>query len=309
MDAAVDERRDTPAGVVLGVEHETHYRYGAPVEVAHHLAFLRPLEDRWQRLEQFELEVDPPPAHASSSVDRFGNVRQCLTTAGAHRELRVLARSRVRLSRRPPVAATPPWEQVRERLRYRAGCRYEAATEFAVPSPYVPRLEALRRYALPSFAPGRPIADAALELMHRVHADFRYDSASTTVETPLAQVLDERRGVCQDFAHLLVGACRMLGLAARYVSGYLLTQPPPGMPLLIGADASHAWVAVWCPQDGDDGAWLALDPTNDIVPDLDHVRVAVGRDFGDVAPLRGVIRGGGHHELAVRVTTRRLPGA
>lgn len=290
--------------VVLGVEHETRYQYGAPVELAHHLAFLCPLEDRWQRLEQFQLDAEPPATHASQGRDRWGNVRHCFTVAGAHRELCVRARSRVRLWPRTPPQRTPPWEALRERLSYRAGCDYEPATEFAVPSPYVPRLQALRDYALPSFAPGRPVAEAALDLMRRIHAEFTYAAASTTVETPVADVLRERCGVCQDFAHVLVGACRMLGLAARYVSGYLLTQPPPGAPLLIGADASHAWAAVWC---GDDAPWLELDPTNDVVPDTDHVRVAIGRDFGDVTPLRGVIRGGGMHELAVRVTTRRLP--
>lgn len=295
-------------GVVLGVEHETHYRYGAPVELAHHMAFLRPLDDARQRLEAFTLEIEPVPAHASDGRDRFGNARRFFTAAGAHHELRVLARSRVRLQPRTPWRpdTSPAWEVLRERLAYRAGCVYEPATEFAVPSPYIPRLDALRGYARASFTPGRPVAEAALDLMHRIHADFTYETASTTIETPLVRVLRERRGVCQDFAHLFVGACRMLGLAARYVSGYLLTQPPADAPLLIGADASHAWAAIWCPT-GSGEDWLELDPTNDVVPDVDHVRVAVGRDFGDVAPLRGVIRGGGSHELAVRVTTRRWP--
>jgi transglutaminase-like putative cysteine protease len=296
------------AAVVLAVEHETHYRYAAPVELAHHMAFLRPLDDDRQVLEAFSLAVEPQPLHASEGSDRFGNARHFFTAAGAHRDLRVAACSRVRLRPRLPLRTetAPPWEQLRERLTYRAGCSYEPATEFAVPSPYVPRLDALRELALQCFTPGRNAAEAALELMRRIHDGFAYDSASTTVETPLADVLARRRGVCQDFAHVLIGACRMLGLAARYVSGYVLTQPPPGVPLLIGADASHAWAALWCPRgDGDD--WLELDPTNDVVPDCDHVRLAVGRDFGDVAPLRGVIRGGGAHELAVRVTTRRLP--
>ena len=152
------------------------------------------------------------------------------------------------------------------------------------------------------------MAEVALELMRRVHADFAYRSRSTEIDTPLQQVLEQRAGVCQDFAHLLAGALRMAGLAARYVSGYLLTQPAGGGPALVGADASHAWVQLWCPDTPgvpDDG-WLDLDPTNDCVPALDHVRVAVGRDFGDVVPLRGVIRGGGRHTLQVGVTTRRL---
>lgn len=294
--------------VRLTVEHETVYRYGAPVELAHHVALLQPLDDRWQRLEAFSLDIDPPPVHLRVGRDRSGNVRHAFTAAGAHRALRVCSRSRVRLQPRgwPPPGASPPWERLRQRLTYRAGCAYEPATEFAVPSPHVPRLDALRDYALASFTAGRPAAEAAIELMRRVHADFAYVAASTRVDTPLAQVWHERRGVCQDFAHLLIGALRMLGLAARYVSGYLLTQPPPGGAAPVGADASHAWAALWCPHA--DGAcdWLELDPTNDRVPDLDHVRLAVGRDFGDVAPLKGVIRGGGAHGLTVRVTTRRL---
>lgn len=168
------------------------------------------------------------------------------------------------------------------------------------------RLDALRDHALASFTAGHPAAEAAIELMRRVNADIAYVAASTRVDTPLAQVWRERRGVCEDFAHLLIGALRMLGLAAHYVSGHLLTQPPPGEAALVGADASHAWVAPSCPHA--DGAcdWLELNPTNDRVPELDHVRRAVGRDFGDVAPLEGVHRGGGAHDLAVRVTTRRL---
>jgi transglutaminase-like putative cysteine protease len=305
----------TAAAVVLEVEHETVYRYAAPVDWALHQAFLQPREDRWQQLLDFALDIDPPPVRLTVERDRFGNTRHGFTAAGAHRALRVRAASRVRLAPRPyrPPDESPSWEQLRERLTYRAGCRYEPATEFAVPSPYVPRFEPLRDYARRSFAPRRPVAAAAIELMQRLHADFAYVSASTTVDTPLEAVWASRRGVCQDFAHLLVGALRMLGLAARYVSGYLLTLPPPGQAPLVGADASHAWVALWCPAEGQgegddagDAGWLELDPTNACVPAQDHVRVAIGRDYGDVTPLRGVIRGGGAHELAVRVTTRRV---
>jgi transglutaminase-like putative cysteine protease len=225
----------------------------------------------------------------------------------------VRATSRVRL--RPRFArlqaeASPPWEVVARRLQYVAGRVFEPAVEFVAPSPYVPRLRALRDWAAPSFPAGRPVAQAALALMHRLHTEFAYDSQSTEVDTPLAQALAARRGVCQDFAHLLIGALRMMGLAARYVSGYLLTRAPDDGPALVGADASHAWVQVWCPDTPglDADGWLGLDPTNDLVPALDHIRVAVGRDYGDVAPLRGVIRGGGRHRLGVAVTTRRLPG-
>ncbi|MDP1533571.1 MAG: transglutaminase family protein, partial [Rubrivivax sp.] len=184
------------------------------------------------------------------------------------------------------------------------------ALEFAQPSPFVPRLDDLQDYGAASFSPGRPLALAAIDLMHRVHVDFAYVSQSTRIETPLQQVLAQRSGVCQDFAHLMAGTLRMLGLPARYVSGYLLTQAAAGAPLMVGADASHAWVQVWCPDTpGVPGGWLDLDPTNDLVPGTGHVRVAVGRDFGDVTPLRGVIRGGGSHTLTVAVRTTPLPGA
>jgi transglutaminase-like putative cysteine protease len=153
--------------------------------------------------------------------------------------------------------------------------------------------------------------EAALDLMSRIHTEFRYQSSSTEIDTPLSQVMEQRAGVCQDFAHLMIGALRSMGLAARYVSGYLLTEPAPGQPVLVGADASHAWVQLWCPiegtlaeGDGPHGHWIDLDPTNNLMPDRAHVRLAVGRDFGDVTPLRGVIRGGGHHRLSVGVTTR-----
>ena len=174
----------------------------------------------------------------------------------------------------------------------------------------MPRLHALRDYAVASFGPGQPVAQGALELMRRIHADFEFKTTSTDVDTPLIEAFEQRSGVCQDFAHLMIAALRMLGLAARYVSGYLLTIPPPGQEALLGADASHAWVQLYCPDTpGLPGGWLELDPTNDLVPDTSHVRLALGRDYGDVTPLRGVIRGGGRHTLDVRVNTRRLQGS
>jgi transglutaminase-like putative cysteine protease len=296
----------------LAVEHTTEYHYGAPVELAQHVAWLRPREEPWQRLQDFELRIEPPPDHAREEIDRHGNPRLLFSLARPHDALQVRARSRVQLLPRAAAlrpAASQPWEAVAQRLRFRAGRPWEPAAEFTAWSPFVPRLAALREVAAPSFAPGRPLAEAAIELMQRIHDEFEYRSASTHIDTPLAEVLRLKRGVCQDFAHVLVGALRAMGLAARYVSGYLLTRPPPGRPALVGADASHAWAAVWCPggyaDEDANGAWLELDPTNRVVPDIEHLRVAVGRDFGDVTPLRGVIRGGGAHSLSVRVHTVR----
>lgn len=295
---------------LIEIDHLTHYRYAAPVELAQHLACLRPLEDHRQQVALFDMAVAPPPAHHRNTRDAWGNSRSFFSTTQPHDTLSVHASSRVRVQAPAPaleLARTPAWESVAERLRYARGAPYEPAAEFAQPSPHVPRLAALRELAAPCFGPGMPVAEGAVALMRAVHAGFEYRSASTAVDTPLQQVLAQRRGVCQDFAHLTIGALRMLGLAARYVSGYLLTTPPPGHAPILGADASHAWVEVWCPglYAGAGGDWLELDPTNDLLPAESHVRLAVGRDYADVAPLRGVIRGGGgRHALEVQVRTR-----
>jgi transglutaminase-like putative cysteine protease len=297
---------------LLSVEHATHYRYTAAVELAHHVAYLRPSAAGGQQLESFDLAIDPPPAHRRDEIDAFGNHRLAFTLAGAHRALSVSMRARVRVGEAPvfDADATLPWEAVRAQLRYAAGAAYEPASQFAVPSPYVPRLAALRQWAAPSFAPGRPVAVAAIDLMARLHREFTYRSESTTLDTPLAEVLARREGVCQDFAHLMIGALRMHGLAARYVSGYLLTSSVHDDARMLGADASHAWLAVWCPQaDSAQASWLELDPTNNLLPAESHVRLGIGRDYGDVTPLRGVIRGGGEHRLTVEVRTHRVAEA
>ena len=297
--------------MLLDLHHETRYDYTAPVTLAHHLAHLQPLQDAYQQLLSFDLAVEPAPSQRRDSIDDMGNAQRHFSLVQAHHRLRVRASSRVRVLARFAAlrpAASPAWDEVAAQLRYVARARFVPQVEFTLPSPYVPRLRELREFASPSFAPGRPVAEAALELMQRVHAGFRYESRSTEVDTPLARVFEHRRGVCQDFAHLMAGMLRMLGLPARYVSGYLLTRAPEDGAAMQGADASHAWVQVWCPgtpglpADGPGAGWLDLDPTNDLVPGSGHVRVAVGRDFGDVTPLHGVIRGGGRHTLHVGVS-------
>ena len=295
----------------LEVVHETRYDYVAPVTLAHHLAHLRPLADEHQALLEHRLDIDPAPTHARESHDGLGNACHHFSVLGPHTSLTVRATSRLRLQRRfaaLDAAASPPWQALADGLRYVARAPFHSSVEFTLPSPYVPRLEALRDYAQGLFPPGRPVAAGAIALMHRVHADFDYDPESTQVDSPLAEVLEHRRGVCQDFAHLMLGALRMLGLPARYVSGYLLTRLPGDATDRVGADASHAWVQLHCPGTPGVGAdgWLDLDPTNDLVPELGHVRLAVGRDYGDVTPLRGVIRSGGRHTLEVAVHTRVL---
>jgi transglutaminase-like putative cysteine protease len=300
--------------VELEIAHDTRYAYRTPVLLAHHLAHLRPLDDAHQRLLEHQLDVVPAPARRSDSVDAFGNSCTHFTIAQPHVKLTVGARSRVTLVPRfsaLDVGRSPAWEALRDGLRYVARAPFDPAVEYVQPSPFVPRLEVLREYATASFAARRPLADAAVDLMHRIYADFTYGADSTEIDTPLAQAFAQRSGVCQDFAHVMTGAMRMLGLPARYVSGYLLTQPGDDGPALVGADASHAWVQVYCP--GTPGVpgdgWLDLDPTNDAIPATGHVRVAIGRDFGDVTPLRGVIRGGGRHVLTVAVRTREVEPA
>lgn len=295
----------------LSVEHETLYHYDHPVEQSQHIACLRPLSDGGQRLLSFDMVVEPTPAQHSVRRDSHGNSRAYFAMHAAHADLRVLARSEVEVRHRYQALAAdqgPTCGEVKERLAYCAHAPFEAASEYLYASPFVPLHPELRAYAGASLRDDRPLAESVIELMQRIHRDFTYAPASTDISTPILEVFARRQGVCQDFAHLMLGCLRASGLAGRYVSGYLLTLPPPGQPALVGADASHAWLSVWVPGLGLPQAedWLDLDPTNDCVPGVHHVRVAHGRDFGDVTPLRGVIRGGGQHTLVVRVTTRLL---
>ena len=285
----------------LRVEHETAYDYPARVDLAYHIAYLRPAETPYQDVTQFGLEIDPLPTHRSAGRDAFGNQRDVFSLYGPHDKLRVRAVSNVRVAPRfdaLDLESSPPWSEVAGDMRYEAGAPFQPETEFVFGSPFVPLLPVLRHYATSSFPAARPLLAGAIDLMRRVHADFVYDADSTDVSTPLAVAFAQRRGVCQDYAHVSIGALRALGLPAAYVSGYLLSTPPAGQQRLIGADASHAWVRVWCPVNG----WVDFDPTNDCFVGSGHVTLALGRDYGDVAPLRGVIRGGGRHAVAVAVS-------
>lgn len=285
----------------LRVVHETTYRYAPRVDIAYHLACLTPQSGHAQQVAGAELLVEPMPAQRRTAADAFGNLRTWFALFTPHDALRVRAESRVVVTPRFDALepqASARWEQVCSALRYRVRAPFWPAADFLYASPFVALLDELRIYAQPSFPAGRRLMAGAIELMHRIHADFEYRPQSTSIGTPLAQVFAQRSGVCQDFAHVMLGCLRTLGLPAAYVSGYLLTEPPPGQRRLLGADASHAWVSVWCPQLG----WVDLDPTNDVVVGSTHVTLAVGRDFGDVTPLRGVIRGGAEHAMQVAVS-------
>lgn len=281
------------------VRHVTRYRYDDSAVLAHHALHLEPRALPGQRNARWRLEVEPTPAVTARHVDCFGNPVTYVALQEPHEGLSIAAEMEVEVTPLPPLdlAATPPWEEVRAQIAAAQDAPSREAASFAFASPRVPYLPALVDFAAPSFPPGRAIGEAAADLAARIHRDITFDAGATTVATPLADVLAGRRGVCQDFAHLGIGCLRALGLAARYVSGYLRTMPPPGAPRRQGADASHAWMSVWC----GDGTWLDLDPTNPEASRSDHVTLAWGRDYGDVSPVRGVLFGGGRHSLAVMV--------
>jgi len=281
------------------VTHITTYDYHSPVTVSHHLLRVTPRRlPRQFRLEHL-IETDPVAATTNSRADYFGNDVTFATIEGAHRRLRVKSHTRVAIGPAfiPEPSETPEWESVRGLCRSDRSSAVLEAIEFTFASPAVPIEPAFAAYAAPSFPRRRSILEAALDLTTRIHADIKFDATATTVSTPVLEVLEKRRGVCQDFAHFEIACLRSLGLPARYVSGYLETIPPLGQPRLIGADASHAWVSLFCPGIG----WIDLDPTNDCLPSMRHITAAWGRDYSDVSPIRGVLLGSGEHTLSVAV--------
>jgi len=282
------------------VVHTTRYDYSESVAVSHHMARLSPRVLPYQQRLQHDLLIEPPPAVMTTHTDYFGNAVTYFAMQGAHKRLIVRARSQVTMQAPslPASSNTPPWEAVADRATLPL-----EALEFLFDAALIPVSTELRAYARAAFAPGRPLLDAVLELTRRIHDDFTFDREATTVATPLADVFKSRRGVCQDFARLEIACLRSLGLPARYVSGYLETVSPADSPRLVGADASHAWLTVYCPEVG----WIPVDPTNNLVPSLTHVTLAWGRDYTDVSPIHGVILGGGDHTLRVNVDVLRLP--
>jgi len=286
----------------LHVTHETVYDYNPVVETAQHMVYLTPRDRPTQQLLTRQIIITPEPAQRSRTIDVFGNTRHFFSLQTAHRQLRVLAVSEVQTQASALPQNLVGWESTREHFLYRAGNAFDSANEFVFASPMVPQHSEFASYARASFVPGQSLLLAALDLMHRIYRDFTYESHSTEVNTPALDALAQRKGVCQDFAHIFIACLRSMGLPARYVSGYLLTLPPPGMVKLRGSDASHAWASVYLPGSG----WVDMDPTNDRAgapsPGADYVTLAVGRDFSDVSPLRGVIHGGAEHTLRVGVT-------
>jgi transglutaminase-like putative cysteine protease len=290
--------------MIYKIVHRTTYKYKYLVSVGTHVACLKPRALPHHQLAHSELRIQPRPATRTERVDFFGNRLCFFTIQEPHRELVVEARSEVIMDGNgAPWPQLPlPWEEAVKVVPNDHSPAGLEAYQFGFESPRIRVRPEFASYALQSFTPRRPMPEALLDLTARIHKDFRFDSKATSVRTPIEEVFKKRRGVCQDFAHLQIACLRSLNLAARYVSGYLRTYPPPGQPRLVGADASHAWVSAYCPGIG----WLDVDPTNNLVPSTGHVTLAWGRDYGDVSPLRGLILGGGAHKLQVGVDMEPL---
>lgn len=285
--------------VTYKITHTTKYKYSDAVPVCHNVVHLAPRELPYQSCQDFSLLLNPAPPYRQRRVDYFGNLVDYFSIHVAHQGLTVTAHSLVRLSDKPDVTASDslPWEDVAQQVARDMSPNGLGVRQFVYASPYIHDEPAIGDYVRESFWSGRPIIEAASDLNSRIHRDFRYDPKATTLNTSVSEVFRDRAGVCQDFAHFEIACLRSLGLPARYVSGYLRTVPPPGKPRLVGADASHAWLALWCGPAG----WLDLDPTNNVAPQTDHVTIAWGRDYGDVCPIQGVVIGGGHHVMSVAV--------
>lgn len=294
------------------VRHETVYEYSGEVVHSHQLLHLAPRESAHQSCFAHVIHIEPAPANRSEDVDSFGNPVTRLEFDRPHLRLAVVAETQVEVRERAAVPIGESWERARSQLTYSGrppGAARLEALRFRSESPHVRVKQTFTDYAADCFPTGEPLLLCADALMHKIHAEMTYAPGATSIATPLREIIEERRGVCQDFAHLMIACLRSRGLAARYVSGYLRTVPPESQQegrkesqkesqkSLIGADASHAWVAVFCPTAG----WVEFDPTNGVRAGTDHITVAWGRDFGDVSPLRGVIVGGGKHSVAVRV--------
>jgi transglutaminase-like putative cysteine protease len=281
------------------VTHTTEFLYEARVGLCYNEARLMPRELPHQRVFSTALKIEPQPYDYYERRDYFGNRTVYFSIQQAHDRLMVTATSDVETAEwsLPQEAGALAWDVAREHLQRDRSVETLDASQFILDSPNVMVSAPLLDYARPSFAPGRPLIDAVHDLMQRIFHEFKYDPEFSTLATPLNDVMEHRSGVCQDFAHLAIGCLRSMGLAARYVSGYLETEPPPGKERLVGADASHAWFAVYLPGAG----WLDFDPTNNQLPGVRHVTLAWGRDFADVTPLKGVAFGSGEHELKVAV--------
>jgi transglutaminase-like putative cysteine protease len=291
--------------VTYNVIHETRHRYQRTVTLSQQSLHMTPRSFQYQDTNAHRIDVEPGPQDWSFRTDYFGNENRGMTLSTPHKELLVRASSTVTLRPRyseAQISGSEPWEATRDNLLDSTSAPSLDPFRYLYESPHILRSRELQDYAALSFTPGRPLLDATYDLTRRIYKDFEFDDEATTISTPLADVLKGRRGVCQDFAHLMIGCLRTLGLAGRYVSGYILTSPPPGQARMVGADASHAWVSVYSNRLG----WVDFDPTNQRLVQNEHITLAWGRDFSDVTPMRGMVLGGGEQTLAVHVTVTPL---
>lgn len=303
--------------MLLEIIHDTHYSYDPNVDIAQHYAHLKPAITGTQVVINSNVVIEPKPAWQEERVDSYGNICTFFSLENRHSELLISAKSVVETKQNPQIGPapleTPRWEDVREYFRYHSKTHWDPASEFLFISPFVTLRQEFNDFSRVNFASNRPILEAAIELTERIYKEFHYVSKSTDIDTPAHEALAKREGVCQDFAHILIASLRSIGLPAKYISGYILTNPPPGQPRLIGSDASHAWVSIYIPlrdSDGNlsQGVWCDLDPTNNRwgyeSPGEDYIHLAQGRDYSDVSPVRGVIHGGADHIMKVAVTVQ-----
>lgn len=292
--------------MIYQLRHTSTYRYQTPVSFARCTLRLTARNDRGQRVQHSRLDITPAPALQTSRTDFFGNCATSILLETPHKELRIVASAQIAVERlaQPHAALTPDWESVRRAVNRSQSLAADSPAHFVFASPLVPLLPEITAYARDIFHREQPVLEGALELMQRIKKDFSYDPKATDISTPVSEAFQKKRGVCQDFAHIMIAALRGLGLPAAYVSGYIRTIPPPGKARLEGADASHAWVSVWC---GEEFGWQDLDPTNALQVGDDHIVLAIGRDYSDVSPINGVIVGSGGQKLSVSVDVAPVP--
>ena len=289
--------------------HETHYKYDDPVAICRNQLRMLPrsFANRLTEVvcESADITIDPEPHVVNEYTDYFGNKVVAFSIESLHRELRVTARSALSIIQRAEFnhLTDIAWEQIVESIDGTTDGNWLEVQEFTTNSARLSRGRPFADYAKEVFTPGRPILQASLELTKKIHAEFKYDTKATDVSTPLSVSFEKRAGVCQDFAHIQIACLRSIGLPARYVSGYLRTEPEPGQERLIGADESHAWISVYA---GDTVGWIDLDPTNACIAGLDHIGICMGRDYDEVSPMRGVVLGGGANQLTVQVDVEPL---
>jgi transglutaminase-like putative cysteine protease len=278
------------------IVHKTGYNYSAPASLSQNELLLQPRQTPVQSVVESAISIAPEPQYRHRRTDYFGNTVDVFMIQHPHNKLEVVARSIVDtvIPGIPRADITLPWEQAAERVAGRNRPADLEASQFVFASPMISLGAQPLSYALPSFPPGVPVLAGAADLMRRIFSEFVYDKTASNVDTTVEAVLNNRKGVCQDFAHLAISCLRSLGLSARYVSGYLETVPPPGKEKVFGADASHAWVSVYVPDIG----WVDLDPTNNQLVNERYITLAWGRDYGDIAPVKGVVMGGGTHRLS-----------